>query len=114
MQSKAATVDAYLGELPEGRREALGRLRDVCREVLTGYEEGMEYGMPTYKRDGVVAVAFASQVQYVSLYGLGKVSEKYKAELVGVSCGKGCLRFKKPAGMDFGVIRKMLVDKVAR
>jgi hypothetical protein len=28
--------------------------------TVVGYEEGMQYGMPGYRRDSVVEVAFAS------------------------------------------------------
>ncbi|MDY7092649.1 MAG: hypothetical protein SX243_06720 [Acidobacteriota bacterium] len=34
MKSQAETVDEYLNELPEERREALGVLRGVVREML--------------------------------------------------------------------------------
>lgn len=37
----------------------------------------MEYGMPAYKRNGAVQVAFANQKQYISLYALkGEVVER--------------------------------------
>ena len=61
MQSKAKNVAAYLKELPEERRRPLTRMRQLCRQVLVGYEECMEYGMPVYKRNGVVEIGFASQ-----------------------------------------------------
>ena len=41
MQSKAKTVKGYLDEVPENRREALERIRDLCIEILEGYEESM-------------------------------------------------------------------------
>ena len=44
MQSKAATVDGYLTELPEDRREAIEAIRKVILKNLPkGYEEGMLY-----------------------------------------------------------------------
>ena len=49
MQSKAATVEAYLAELPEDRREAIEAIRKVILKNLPkGYEEGMLYGMIGY------------------------------------------------------------------
>ncbi len=68
MQSQASTVDQYLTEVPAKRMEALERLRTLCVTHLTGYEESMVYGMPSYSKDGTVAVSFASQKQYISLY----------------------------------------------
>jgi uncharacterized protein YdhG (YjbR/CyaY superfamily) len=110
MRSEAADVAAYLAGVPAERRVALERLRALCVEVLKGHDEGMDYGMPCYRRDGLVRVAFASQKQYISLYVLqGEVVERYRAELGG-SVGKSCIRFKGTAAMDFGLIRRVLKD----
>lgn len=46
MQSTAADVDAYLAEVPAERREVLAASRQLCRENLSGYAEGMDYGPP--------------------------------------------------------------------
>jgi len=61
-------VATYLEEAPADRRECLNAVRDICREVLGDHNEGMDYGMPSYRRDGEVEVAFASQKNYISLY----------------------------------------------
>ena len=58
MQSSAENVDAYLVEVPEGRRAAIDRLRSMCVATLSGYEECMDYGMPSYRRpDGEIEVS---------------------------------------------------------
>ena len=44
MQSKAKTVAAYLKEVPAERRAELKELRDLCRTILTDFEETMDYG----------------------------------------------------------------------
>jgi hypothetical protein len=43
MQSAAKTVTAYLDEVPADRKAALAKLRDLCRRLLKGYEESMQY-----------------------------------------------------------------------
>src|SRR5688572_28205785 len=49
MQSKAATVQQYLAELPADRRAAIETVRAVIRKNLDPlYEEGMHYGMIGY------------------------------------------------------------------
>ena len=47
MQSKAATVTAYLASLPADRRKEIEQVRAVINRNLdrAGYEEGMSYGM---------------------------------------------------------------------
>lgn len=108
--NKNPKVDAYLAEVPEDRREALVRLRQLCRAILTGYEENMEYGMPGYKiPSSEVEIAFASQKKYISLYVLKEaVLNEYRPALAGLNLGKGCVRYTKPEKMDFEVIEQLL------
>jgi uncharacterized protein YdhG (YjbR/CyaY superfamily) len=112
MQSEAQTVDAYLQEVPENRRVALSQLRQLCQQLLVGYEESMAYGMPGYKvKGGEVAVAFASQKNYISLYILKEdVLNKYREHLAHLNLGKGCIRYRKPQQIDFDIVAQILTD----
>lgn len=111
MQSKALTVTEFLKEVPAERLDALKKIRKICREELKGYQETMRYGMPSYQKNGIVEVAFNSQKNYIALYILKAGSLKKNLEnLIGVSVGKGCIRYSKPDKIDFAVIRKMLLD----
>lgn len=86
MQSKAATVAEYLSSLPEDRRTAIARVRQVMLANLDkDYEEGMSYGMIGYyvphrvfpagyhcdPKQGLPFAALASQKNYMSLYLMG-------------------------------------------
>ena len=49
MTSKATTVDQYINEAPDDRREALQKLRSIILENLPeGFQEGISYGMVGY------------------------------------------------------------------
>ncbi|WP_067544448.1 iron chaperone [Nocardia crassostreae] len=114
VQSAAATVDAYLAELPADRRAALTRLRDLCRTELPGFTEAMAYGMPSYQRDGTVEIGFASQKQYISFYLMRTaVRDAHADRLAAHDMGKGCLRFRNPAKIDFDLIRDLLATTAA-
>jgi len=109
MISKATDVRTYVAELPAERRPAIEKLRRLCRQHLTGYEECMAYGMPAYKRNGAVEIAFASQKQYVAFYVLKKdVLDEFRAALAGAKIGKGCVRYSNPARIDFDVLTQLL------
>jgi len=110
MKSEATTVEEYLADVPEERRPALETLRTLCLEELAGYEEGMQYGMPSYSRDGsAVEVAFASQKNYISLYVMRESVIRANTNLLdGLSVGKGCIRFKRPEQIDPTVVRPLL------
>ncbi|MFD8073253.1 iron chaperone [Streptomyces sp. NPDC059718] len=109
VQSGAADVDGYLSEVPEVRREALVRLRELCRAELTGFDEVMAYGMPVYERGGTAEIAFACQKRYISFHLMrGDVRAAFEDRLAGQDMGKGCLRFRKPERMDFDLLRDLL------
>ncbi len=123
MQSKATTVEQYLGELPADRREAVQAIRNVILKNLPkGYEEGMQYGMigyfvphsiypPGYHCDPKQPLPFAclaSQKNYISVY-LGCVygnpeheawfREAWAKSGKKLDMGKSCVRFKKLDGV---------------
>jgi uncharacterized protein YdhG (YjbR/CyaY superfamily) len=111
MQSTAQDVPQYLQNVPDNRRAALDRLRQICLDTLTGYEESMDYGMPCYKKDGVAEVAFASQKNYIALYiTKADVVNANRDALAGLNVGKGCIRYSRADKIDFDVVRKLLVD----
>lgn len=114
MQSDAKTVSTYLTEVPAKRLEALTRLRALCVETLDGYAESMQYGMPSYSKEGTVEVAFASQKSYISLYILKQeVLDKHRPSLAGINLGKGCIRYTSPKRIDFAVVKQLLADTLA-
>ncbi|MFD3546712.1 iron chaperone [Streptomyces sp. NPDC058655] len=114
VQSQAEDVDGYLAGVPEARKAALIRLRELCRTELQGFTEVMAYGMPAYERDGTSEVAFASQKQYISVYLLrSDVREAFAERLAGHDMGKGCLRFRRPENIDFALLRDLLAATAA-
>ena len=114
MQSHAATVDAYLDEVPEDRRERLELIRSLCLEHLPAHEEAMQWGMAVYLRDGTAEFAWASQARYISLYVLkdGVVAANAQ-RLAGKDMGKGCLRLKPSEDVDVDLLRELLVATAA-
>jgi uncharacterized protein YdhG (YjbR/CyaY superfamily) len=110
MQSDASTVSEYLNEVPEGRLKAITRIRELCQQHLSGFDESMRYGMPSYSRDGTVEVAFASQKNNISLYILRTdVLNPYRDRFPASAVGKGCIRYRNPDKIDFDLVEDMLV-----
>jgi uncharacterized protein YdhG (YjbR/CyaY superfamily) len=103
-------VDEYLQEVSEERRPALAHLRALCLNHLEGFEESMQYGMPSYSRDGTVEVAFASQKNNISLYILRTdVLDDYRDQFAKSAIGKGCIRYRNPKRIDYSQVEEMLV-----
>ncbi|MEJ2817387.1 DUF1801 domain-containing protein [Caulobacter sp. CCG-8] len=114
VQSKAASVDAFMAEVGDERRPALERLRALCREELAGWPEGMSYGMPGYGPPGAPVVAFNDQKQYIAFYAGQTAVARFADRLAGVDCGKSCIRYRKPDAIDFDLVRDILRDVRAR
>jgi len=113
--SKAATVDEYLAELPEERREIVAAVRDmVVRNLPAGYRETMAWGMisyeiplerhpQTYNGQPLAYAAIAAQKNYYALYLMSAyageqenaVREAFAAAGKKLDMGKSCIRFKK-------------------
>jgi hypothetical protein len=111
MQSAADTVEAYIDEQPDVWRPSLRRLRELCCRELVDYVEGMDHGMPAYARRGQTEVAFAKQARYLSLYILKRaVLDAHRAGLVGISVGKGCIRYRRPDQINWALVASLLSD----
>ena len=105
----AANVSTYIADVPAAQQAAIKKLRDLCKQRLKGYEECIEYGIPGYKRKGVLEVSFASRKQYIALYVLKKdVVDEFRERLSASSIGKGCIRFGNPDRIDFKVVEQLL------
>jgi uncharacterized protein YdhG (YjbR/CyaY superfamily) len=114
MQSKALTVDEYIEESPEPRQEALRSIRELIKRKLPSHVEQMRYGMAVYTRraDKEPDVAFASQVQYISIYYAVSVVEAKLPLLAGLNVGKCCVRYSSTQKLDFSVIEEMLNETI--
>ena len=115
VQSKAPTVDGYLSEQPDDRREALERIRALARERLPDHAESMRYGMITYERAGEGEVAVASQKQHLAVYFMGgDVFARAGERMAGHDFGKGCLRFRKADRIDYALLGELMADRAAQ
>lgn len=134
MQSKAETVEQYLSELPDERKESMNLLVETIRKNLpAGFAEGMGYGMilwfvphaiypAGYHCDPKLPLPFislASQKGNISFYHMGLYAglhmdwftEQYTSFLKKKpDMGKSCIRFKKPADIPY----ELIADLVSR
>ena len=115
MQSKAATVDAYLAELPAEASKALSRLRALIRKAAPGLQETMAHGMAAYLRDGEMLFALAAQKQNLAFYccDTGALARHVK-QLTATSAGKSCVRFKTLAQLDLAAVETLIRDVASR
>ena len=114
-QSKAATVDEWMDDLPPAVRPTFEQLRTTFREELAGWEERMQWGMPGFGPAGGDNVAsFNAQKRHIAFYAGPTAVERFGDQLAGIDCGKGCVRYRSAAQVDLDVVRAMLRDIRAR
>lgn len=132
MTSKATTPEEYINDLPEDRKEAIIKLRQVILDNLPkGMEECINYGMlgfviphsvypDGYHCDTKLPLPFmnlASQKNFIAVYHMGMYAKKeildwftseypkhckYKLDM-----GKSCVRFKKIQDIPYELIGEL-------
>lgn len=128
-KSAASTVEEYLAELPEDRRQALSAVRDVVlRNLPEGYREMMTFGMigygiplerypNTYNGQPLAFAALAAQKNYNAFYLTcvnqdpeqeRELREGFKAAGKKLDMGKSCIRFKRPDDLALDAIARII------
>ncbi len=132
MEIKASTPEQYLDALPEDRKPAFSRLRQLIREHLPeGFEETMSYGMIGYvvphsifpagyhcdPRSPLPFISIASQKNFIAVYHSGIyadqalldwfVNEYPKHSNTKLDMGKSCIRFKKINDIPYDLIAEL-------
>jgi hypothetical protein len=133
MKSEAKTPDEYLAELPEDRKVAIQKLREVALKNLpTGFKEVISYGMLGYvvpheiypkgyhctPKLPLPFLNVASQKNSINIYHMAIyadanlynwfVEEYPKHSAAKLDMGKGCIRFKKIDAIPFELIGELL------
>jgi hypothetical protein len=133
MQSKATTVDEYIDQLPDDRKESIKKIRQIILDnIPNGFVEEMNYGMIGYvvphslypegyhcnPKQSLPFVNIASQKNHIAFYHMGiyaipELLEWFTAEYpkhskFKLDIGKSCVRFKKPERITFELIGELM------
>ena len=138
MQYEASSVDDYINQIPEDRKTAIIKLRDVILKNLPkDFEEGINYKMigyyvphskypDGYHCDPKLPLPFmnvASQKNFIAVHHMGIyakkelmdwfVSEYPKHCKRKLDMGKSCIRFKKIDEIPYGLIGELVSKMTA-
>lgn len=133
MKVDANSIEEYIEQIPEERKQAFGKLRDVINEnTPKGFNEEMNYGMlgyvvphsiypDGYHCDTKAPLPFANlanQKKHIGLYHMGIYTDpklkdwfieeygkrcKYKIDM-----SKSCIRFKKMEDIPFDLVGELM------
>lgn len=133
MQSKAATPEEYINEIPQHQLQSFLELRKAIVENLPeGYEEQMSYGMIGYvvpysiypkgyhvkPKVPLPLMNLAAQKNFIALYHMGIYANKQLLDWftqeypnhskLKLDMGKGCIRFKNMDQIPYTLIGELV------
>lgn len=133
MTSNAKTVDEYIANLDEARKEAIQNLREtILKNLPVGYNEEMSYGAIGYvvphsiypsgyhcdTKLPLPFISIASQKNFIGFYHMGIyanpelldwfVNEFPKHSKSKLDMGKSCIRFKKVNDIPFELLGELV------
>ncbi|WP_298420251.1 DUF1801 domain-containing protein [uncultured Kordia sp.] len=132
MTYDAHSIDDYISQLPEERKEVITKLRTILTENLpAGFSEAINYKMPSFvvshdtypggyhcdPKLPLPFISYASQKNFVALYHMGiyanpELMEWFTAEYPKhckrkLDMGKSCIRFKKMDDIPYDLIAEL-------
>jgi uncharacterized protein YdhG (YjbR/CyaY superfamily) len=110
---RAASIDAFLASLGAEQRAALGRLRATIRAAAPDAEECISYGVPAFRLEGKLLVAFGAGAKHCSFYP-GSVLAALTDELEGYDTSKGTIRFQPDDPLPASLVRKVVKARIAQ
>jgi len=119
------TVIDYINSLDEPRKTEITTIHEFIVKTCPTQKPEMISGMIMYgaydykSKSGCEGrwglLGLCSRKNYISIYacaadGKQYLAEKYKEELKPANVGKGCIRYKKVADIDFTVLKKVFKE----
>ncbi len=131
MTPTAKAVKDYIAGLPDGRREAIQKVRQVVLAHLPkGYEEVFSYGLicyqvplsvcsETYNGQPLMYAALANQKNHMGLYLMcayqspamtHRLQDGFKQAGKRLDMGKSCVRFKRLEDLPLAVVGEAIAS----
>ncbi|MFW5760335.1 MAG: DUF1801 domain-containing protein [Cyclobacteriaceae bacterium] len=132
MDIKENTIEDYINQLPDNRKQVIGQLRKtILGNLPKGFVETMSYGAIAYvvphsiypdgyhcdSKKPLPFISIASQKNYIALYHTGmygdtELTNWFKEEYpkhckTKLDMGKGCIRFKKIEQIPYDLIAEL-------
>lgn len=132
MQIFVDTIEEYIAQIPEERREGFRKLLEIVDSNLPmGFQQTMQYGMVTWcvpletypagyhcaKNTPLPFLSVASQKNFVAFYNMGIyaepeildwfVEEFPKHSKKKLDMGKSCIRFKKIEDITYDLLGEL-------
>jgi len=111
--SKFETIAAYIAPLDKAKRAALQKLRKDIRAAAPGAVECISYGIPAFRLDGRMIVAFGASAKHCSFYPGAHPVKAHAKELARYSTSKGTIRFPAEEPLPSLLVRRLVQTRIA-
>jgi uncharacterized protein YdhG (YjbR/CyaY superfamily) len=106
------SVDEYMESFPEEIRKRLKQVRALVIKAVPKAEEGISYGMPAYKLNGIL-VYFAGYKNHIGFYPMPSTLENFKKEITEYKSAKGSVQFPHDKPLPTTLISHMIKFRAA-
>lgn len=111
--STPKTVAEYLAPLSKEKRAALQKLRRAIKAAAPKAQECISYGIPAFRLDGRMLVAFGAAANHCAFYPGARPVEAHKGDLKAYSTSKGTIRFQPDSPLPAALVRKLVKTRMA-
>jgi uncharacterized protein YdhG (YjbR/CyaY superfamily) len=114
MKAKPKTIAAYLAGTKTEQRACLKQLRKIIRAVAPTAEEGISYGLATFRLKGRPLVAFGAWANHCAFYPMSSVTvAAFQDQLEGFETRKGTIRFTPEKPLPVALVKKLVKARIA-
>ena len=111
--STPKTIAEYLAPLSGEKRAALQKLRKAIKAAAPKAQECISYGIPAFRLDGRMLVAFGAAAKHCAFYPGARPVETHKSDLKAYSTSKGSIRFPPGKPLPAALVRKLVKTRLA-
>jgi uncharacterized protein YdhG (YjbR/CyaY superfamily) len=107
-------VSDYIARQPEPQRSTLSAMRATIGTVLPRAQEGLAYGMPSWRVDGTAVAGVAASARHCAFFPhSGSVLDGLADTLSGYDLAKGTVRFSVASPLPTRVVRAVIKARLA-
>lgn len=110
---KFETVAHYLASRTRPERAALSKLRRDIRAAAPALKECISYGIPAYRLDGKMLMAFGASAKHCSFYPGAHPVKAHAKDLARYSTSKGTIRFAAEEPLPTALVRRLVRTRIA-
>jgi uncharacterized protein YdhG (YjbR/CyaY superfamily) len=114
VKGKPGSIDEYLAGIEPDKRATLQKLRRSIHAAAPRAEECISYGIPAFRLDGRMLVAFGAAAKHCSFYPGAEPISQHAKELKGYGTSKGTVRFPVDRPLPATLVRKLVRTRIAQ